>query len=177
VQGRALLILAGRYMVSKPLNVSCRTPPYCDPQCYSHSCSTHQPAKIVGEGALLTYVVAAGRIESVFNLAGAAFPVVPGTKHAQPAFNYSSGHEISDLTIQCYNISDPNARRDRRSLLSAEMQSALKADYVRSQAIQKSTIALSFLRWMACDSRLSGLLGQRSSPSRGSISVVPLSQA
>ena len=108
LQGRALQIPAGRYMVSAPLNVSCRTPPLCNPECYSHSCATHQPARIVGEAQLLTYVVAMGRIESVFNLAGAAWPVTgPGTKHSQPTFNYSSGHEISDLSIQCYNVSDP----------------------------------------------------------------------
>ena len=135
VQGRALLIPAGRYMISKTLNISCRTPPLCNPECYSHSCSTHQPARIIGEGALLTYVVAADRVESVFDLAGAAFPVVPGTKHAQPTFNYSSGHEISDLTIQCYNLSDPtsDARHDGRPVLSAELQAARKANYVRRE--------------------------------------------
>lgn len=98
--------------VSAPLNVSCRSPPLCDPERYSHSDSTHQPARIMGEGRELTYLMPAANIHAVFSITGSQFPLKTPT--AQPEFNFTSGHEIMDLTIQCNSATDPTSSHTRR---------------------------------------------------------------
>ena len=75
--GRALLIPAGVYLVSDSLNISCRSPPLCDPEKYSHSDSTHQPARIIGEGRELTYLMPSANIRTVFDITGSQLPAGP----------------------------------------------------------------------------------------------------
>ena len=84
--GRALLIPAGVYMVSDSLNISCRSPPLCDPEKYSHSDSTHQPARIMGEGRELTYLMPSANIRTVFDITGSQLPPGPHNLGVQNRF-------------------------------------------------------------------------------------------
>ena len=110
--GRALLIPAGVYLVSSTLNISCRSPPLCDPEKYEHSESTHQPARIMGEGRELTYLMPSANIHAIFDITGSQLPMKTPT--SQPEFNFTQGHEIMDLTLQCNSASAPTSSRGSR---------------------------------------------------------------
>ena len=88
--GRALLIPAGVYLVSSTLNISCRSPPLCDPERYEHSESTHQPARIIGEGRELTYLMPSANIHAILDITGSQLPMKTPT--SQPRFNFTQGH-------------------------------------------------------------------------------------
>ena len=120
--GRALLIPAGTYLISRQLNVSCMTPELgCadrrpgEAQACCHdgrnyplnnSCCTHQPVHIRGEGQALTHILATTKIKAVFDM-GAVLTTNPGS--AQPRYNTTGYHEISDLHVQCRIIEGPKA--------------------------------------------------------------------
>ena len=120
--GRALLIPAGTYLISRQLNVSCMTPELgCadrrpgEAQACCHdgrnyplnnSCCTHQPAHIRGEGQALTHILATTKIKAVFDM-GAVLTTNPGS--TQPRYNTTGYHEISDLHVQCHIIEGPKA--------------------------------------------------------------------
>jgi hypothetical protein len=109
--GRALLIPAGTYLITRTLNVSCLSPdigcarrrPGEDHDCcnapFNTSCCTHQPAHIRGEGQALTRLLAAVEMHAVIDMGAKLNAMLPG--NPQPHYNTTGYHEISDLHIQC----------------------------------------------------------------------------
>jgi hypothetical protein len=106
--GRALLIPAGHYIITRTLNVSCANE-YCSRcPCLACPCEypvTHQPLKLRGEGQMLTHIAVAAPVGAALQLSG---NWLSGSldKQGGPTHNFTEGHEISDLHIASNGLAD-----------------------------------------------------------------------
>ena len=96
--GEALYIPGGCYSISAPLRVHCKDP-FCamDTDAYN---TTMYPLVMQGAGMYLTHIVAradAPRLQAILFFESRLLPLVhPG---AQPEFNCSRHHEVSDIHL------------------------------------------------------------------------------